>query len=369
MLLELGNAHPKNAQGTYASVTYVNVAHTNEDDYSLDHAALKQHLYEQASKAKADSAPLDDGTPLAGDGIYPVHNFPGSETLTELFNPIGGFWAEHAFDQYPTWAYCEEDPALARHIAAYTGCAIGRPSGVEDTHYTNRGAPGVNSNSNLPGQITDLVVNNGLDILSRTLGGLTVGFNKATATASSTTSLTATGTPFVASAYIGCIVVDVTTGVYGIISANSTSVLTVDRWYNPATPGGAAGSTPGTTDSYIILSGGPPAWFMGISTTNTASVATDTTMAGEINTASGGCNRTLATYAHSAGTTTFTLANTFTTNSNDTSSLPYAVARDGLFTSAVISGATTMMVETLLNAIATLSLTGDAVTVTHTLTV
>jgi hypothetical protein len=348
MLVELGNAHPKNAGGTYASVTYVNVAHTNADDYSIDVNALKEHLFQAAMSA--------------GDA-YAVHNFPGSETLTELFNPVGGLWLEHSFDATPAWVACDEDPAMADFIAAYCGCPVGRPAGVEETYYTNSGAPGVNMS---PGP-TALVVNNGLDILSRTLGGLIVGFNKATATAATTTSLTATATPFVASAYIGCIVVDLTTGVYGIISANTTSVLTVDRWYNPATPGGAAGTTPGNTDTYAIYSGGPPAWFIGISTTNAASVATDTTMAGEITTSGGGLIRALGTYAHSAGTTTFTLSNTFTSNGTD--SLPATIYRDGLFTSFVNGGTTTMMVETLLNASATLSLSGDALTLTHTLTV
>jgi hypothetical protein len=350
MLVELGNAHPKNASHTDASVTYVNVAHTNVDDYSIDVSSLKNHLFEKAIGA--------------GD-TYAVHNFAGSETLTELFNPVGGLWAEHSFDSSPSWVACDEDPDLANFISAYTGCPVGRPTDVQETHYTNAGAPGVMMS---PGP-TALVVNNGLDILSRMIGGLTVGFNKATATAAGTTSLTATGTPFVSSAYIGNTVVDLSTGVYGVISANTTSVLTVDRWYNPATPGGAAGTTPGNTDTYCILGGSVPAWFMGISTTNTASVSTDTTMAGEITTASGGCLRTLATYAHSTGTTTYTLSNTFTTNSNDTGSLPYAVARDGIFTSIVTGGVTTMMVETLLNAIATLALTGDAVTITHTFTV
>ena len=350
MLVELGNAHPRNATYEGPGVCYVSIGHTNIDDYTIDHSALQQHLNDVALNS--------------ADG-FPVHNFPGSETLSELFHPGIGIWSDQSTDRWPTWVACDEDPEMAAHIAAYTGCALGRPADVESTHYTNSGPAGVRMSS---GPVA-LVVNNGLDILSRTLGGFIVGFNKATATASSATSLTATATPFVASAYIGCTVVDLTTGVYGIIPSNTTSVLNVDRWYNPATPGGVAATTPGATDTYVILSGGPPAWFMGISTTNTASVATDTTMAGEITTAGGGCLRTIATYAHSAGTTTFTLSNTFTTNGSDTASLPYAVARDGLFTSMIVGGTTTMLAETLLNAIATLALTGDAVTITHTLTV
>ena len=350
MLVELGNAHPKNVSHSDPAVCYVNVAHTNTDDYSIDHGALKSHLVDVV---------------LNSGDAYPVHNFPGSETLTELFHPGIGIWFDQSNDLLPSWVYCEENPSLAAHIAAYTGCPVGRPADVEQTHHTNAGGPGVTMS---PGP-TALVVNTGLDILSRTLGGFIVGFNKATATGATSTSLTATSTPFVASAYIGSRVVSLTSGVWANVQSNTTSVLTVDRWYNPATPGGAAATTPGATDTYCILDGGAPCWFMGISTTNSASVATDTTMAGEITTASGGCLRTLATYAHSASATTYTLANTFTTNGSDTGSLPYAVARDGIFNSMVVAGAINMLAETLLNAIATLSLTGDAVTVTHTFTV
>lgn len=343
MLVEFGTIQTRNVNHSDPVVTYVNLAHTNDHDAEIDVAALKAHLVEAL---------------LTNDGIT---NFPGSETFMELFHP-GGIWSQHS-PVPPTWVWCDEDPALATQLAQWHGIPVGRPADVEATHWTNSGPPGVT----MSGDVLALIVNNGNDIISRTVGGLTVGFNKATATGATATSLTATGTPFVASAYIGCTVVSLTSGVYGIISANSTSVLTVDRWYNPATPGGAAATTPGATDTYAILSGGPPACFMAISSTNAASVATDTTMAGEITTSGGGLIRALATYAHSASATTYTLANTFTANGSDT--VPVTIYRDGLFTSIVNGGTTTMMAETLLNASATLTISGDAVTITHTLTV
>ncbi len=91
-----------------------------------------------------------------------------------------------------------------------------------------------------------MLVNAGLDAMAGLLGGDVAGFT-GTATASSATSLTATGTPFVASAYTGHIVVATTSSLmYGVVTANTTSVLTVDQWYGIASPGGAAvGPPPG----------------------------------------------------------------------------------------------------------------------------
>jgi uncharacterized protein (DUF2062 family) len=70
-------------------------------------------------------------------------------------------------------------------------------------------------------------VNSGTDVQARLLGGDGVGYF-GTATASSSTSITGTGTPFVAGTFIGHIVV-AASGVYGVITASTTSVLTVDR--------------------------------------------------------------------------------------------------------------------------------------------
>lgn len=77
------------------------------------------------------------------------------------------------------------------------------------------------------------------------------------ATASSATSLTATGTPFTASTSsvqgkTQHIVVDTTASpnVWGLITANTTSVMTVPAWYKKTD--GTAGTTPGSTDAFAV---------------------------------------------------------------------------------------------------------------------
>lgn len=205
-------------------------------------------------------------------------------------------------------------------------------------------------------------VNGGSDMQAAEIGGGGYGIG-GTATASSATSLTATGTPFVASAYIGQMVA--ADGVYGVITANTTSVLTVDQWYSPASPGGAAGTTPSATAKYTILPGNAPAMFMALTANNSAAVATDTALTGEITTAGGGLIRKLAAWAHTVGASSYTMAATFTANGSD--SLPVTVAKAGMFNSIK---ATTgiMQFETLLNATASFALSGDQSTITQTVT-
>jgi hypothetical protein len=75
------------------------------------------------------------------------------------------------------------------------------------------------------------------------------------ATAASSTSLTGTGAPFTASSSSvrgeqQYIVVDATGGVWGLVTSNTTSVLTVVAWYKITD--GTAGSTPGSTDAFAI---------------------------------------------------------------------------------------------------------------------
>ena len=113
--------------------------------------------------------------------------------------------------------------------------------------------------------------------------------------------------------------------------------------------GGAGGTA---TAAYIALTAN-----------STAPAAGDTTLAGEIVTASGGLIRALGTYAHTGGTSTYTVSKTFTTNANDT--LPVTVAKVGLFTA---SSSGTMVFETALSPTATLSAVGDTLTITQTVT-
>jgi hypothetical protein len=206
-----------------------------------------------------------------------------------------------------------------------------------------------------------MLVNSGRDLQSLVMGGDTTAL-AGTATATTATSLTSSG--FTASAYIGHIVIagnSAATFTYGIITANTTTVLTVDRWYNPASPGGTAASTPSATAPFIITPYGAGAPYMALTASASAAAGTDTTLTGEITTSGGGLIRKLATYAHTAGAASYTLTGVFTANGSD--SLPVTVAKLGCFNS--ISGGT-MCFETLLNATATLTSSGDQVTCTET---
>lgn len=203
--------------------------------------------------------------------------------------------------------------------------------------------------------------NVGSDLTCAAQGGDTVGYS-GVATAISATSLTATSTPWVASAYVGHIVVATTTVLcYGVVTANTTSVLTVDRWSIAATPAGTAATTPSSTTPFIILPGSAPAFFMGLTANTSAASASDTTLASEIVTA--GLTRKIAVYAHTLGTSVYTLTGSYTVNGSDT--IPVTVHKIGVFTS--IAGGI-MDYEAVLNADATLSAIGDPATITYTLT-
>jgi hypothetical protein len=206
-------------------------------------------------------------------------------------------------------------------------------------------------------------VNKGADMQSAEIGGGVYGIG-GTATATSATSLTATGTPFVASALIGQIVA--AGSVYGVILSTTTSVLTIDQWYNPASPNSTPGSTPSSTVVYSVLPGAAPAMFMAITTDAAAASATDTVLASEGSTAGSGMLRKPGTYAHTTSATSYTMAVTYTYTSTDNGTTR-VFAKIGMFNSVVpVTGI--MQFETLMNFTASLSITGDAVTVTQTVT-
>jgi hypothetical protein len=386
MILELGNANAayfdeeSSAMKAHdldgaPAVTRIVIGHQLAEhfDYDLDIAAHQRELFKAVirnkgvtnhvaagvTRPKVHAVRVDDTSEETVD----VEHHDGAAALEYVVHPDGGF-SKNSLDGAPTWVYSPDDEAFGRLVAAWYEVPYGRPDDVYETHWTHDGgAPG----AALRGP-TALLVNTGRDLWAKTQGMFGNVLAQQTATASSATSLTATGTPLTASGYVGYIVSDNTTGVWAMIQSNTSSVLTVDRWYNPATPAGAAATTPGATDKFTIYQAVPPAQFIAISTTNTASVSTDTTMAGEITTSGGGCVRTQATYTHTAGTNTYTMGNTWTANASDTGSLPYVVARMGLFSSMVVSSTIAMWFETLFNATATLTVSGDAVTGTDTIT-
>lgn len=104
--------------------------------------------------------------------------------------------------------------------------------------------------------------------------------------------------------------------------------------------------------------------YIALTANSTSPAAGNTTLASEIATGGGGLVRAQATYAHTNGQATYTLTKTFTANGSD--SLPVTVAKVGIF-NAGSSG--TLAWETLLSSTATLSASGDALTVTQTITV
>jgi hypothetical protein len=104
--------------------------------------------------------------------------------------------------------------------------------------------------------------------------------------------------------------------------------------------------------------------YVGLTANSTAASASNTSLPGEITTASGGLIRKQATHAHTGGTNTSTLTVTFTANISD--ALPVIIAKIGVFRH--LTTAATMGYETLINATATITISGDNVTLTETVT-
>lgn len=319
------------------------------------------------------------GTSAAEVALHLIQNpdvtrLPDLEALLVPLHPTGGMWGHHGADK-PSW--------IASNNTAY-GEMLAELYGVphrhfeddefhrykEDTHHTLFGPPGVGPQAG-PLAPQALKVNSGNDIQAALLGGGQVD-STGQATGATATTLTNTGASWTTNQWAGCRVyatVSATQIVWGLVVSNTATALTVDRWYTVGTPGGAAGSTPSTTATYVIVgAGGPAAWFMGLTATATAPSATDTSLTGEVTSQPAGLVRKICPYAHTAGAATYTLTPVFTIGGGDTS-LPITVAQIGVFNSMVPTDTTTtMLFRTLLNATATLTTSGDQLTVTETVT-
>jgi hypothetical protein len=157
--------------------------------------------------------------------------------------------------------------------------------------------------------------------------------------------------------------------VWGNVLSNTATVLTIDRWYNPASPGGSAAATPSGGYYYVIADGGSvSSWFVGLTSTNITPAATDTTQSGEYSVAAGGYYRKIAPFTMTSGTSpmTYTLVPVFTGNGSDT--YPTTFYAMGAFCSMVIGSTPAMKFETSLNASATVAASGDQITITETVT-
>lgn len=104
--------------------------------------------------------------------------------------------------------------------------------------------------------------------------------------------------------------------------------------------------------------------YMGLSANTTDPAGSDTSMTGEILTASGGLVPQAVSYSHTNGTGAFVASATHTANGSD--SLPVTVAKVNLRTAS--GGGGTMRVHEKLTATATITSSGDALTTTYTLT-
>ena len=145
----------------------------------------------------------------------------------------------------------------------------------------------------------------GMDWLHNTMGGLVMATQGGPATATSATAFSATGSPgWAANALAGYRVVFPVTGittapVYGNILSNATGAtpsVGVDGWWNAAD---TTGTTPASTNAYIIIPGQGPSRYMAIGNDGTAPVAANTAMVSEIT--ANACGRALATFAHTMG--------------------------------------------------------------------
>ena len=166
--------------------------------------------------------------------------------------------------------------------------------------------------------------------------------------------------------------------VYGNVTANTTTTITVDQWYVPATPGGSVGANPGTPWAYAVVDGGlVSSWFAALATGGNAPVNTDHTLATNGNTeyptAAGGLYRKICPTATDVSTSarTVTLVPVWTANGSDTG-LPRTFTVVGFFASIVPgyggAGGPMKFETTLSPTSAVISASGDQLTVTETIT-
>jgi hypothetical protein len=241
--------------------------------------------------------------------------------------------------------------------------------------------------------------NNGKDYVAEATGGRNFGRAQAAAAAVTyaATSLTDTGGGFTASTgtpgtpgtgtgLVGAVIVvggaaaNSAPVAYGVVRDNTTTVLSIDFWHTINAPQTVA-TTPtgtGTGSGYAIVPARPPAFFMGLSVATRVFNAADpflsndgTTISEIFGAAQAGLSRQIAAYAHTSGTNTWTIGNTFTAGGSDT--LPAAVAKVGTFVHGATAAPTTtttgiMMFNSNLTSTATLNATGDNTAITDTIT-
>lgn len=245
------------------------------------------------------------------------------------------------------------------------------------------------------------LANNGKDYVAETIGGRNFGRTTAAAAAISYTatqmadtgaafsaSTGTPGTPASGSGLVGRVIVvggiaaNTAPVAYGTIRDNTTTAVNIDFWHTISAPQTVA-TTPtggGSGSGYAILPAAPPCFWMGLSIATRAFNAADAFLSNDGSTISElsgtvqvGLSRQIAAYAHTSGTTTYTIANTFTVGAGDSGLLPATIAKVGIFAHGANAAPTTtttgvLLFNTNLGTTATVSLTGDNVQITDTVT-
>lgn len=271
---------------------------------------------------------------------------PEDRNIADLFVEITavprGIWFAHNQGeevQQPAWV--ESDiPGFAELLCAHYGLdpktAIGAPKDVEETHWTEAGPPGIGPDGPVKGGKSadpNEVAADAIKAAGRRGGG--------GSGSSSVSPFTLPLLVFWAALMLGI------TRLWLRTDAGKDFQSRV------------MGDTASTgTGSYAAAN------YIALTANTTAPAAGDTTLTAEITTAGGGLIRAQATYAHTAGASTYTLTKTFTTNGSD--SLPVTVGKIGVFNA---SSSGTMVFETLVSPTATLSAVGDQLTITETVTI
>lgn len=198
------------------------------------------------------------------------------------------------------------------------------------------------------------------------------------ASATSATSLTASGAPttHATNDCAGQIIIANTntvwgsgTVVYGLVLSNTSgtsAVFTVDKWYS-LTSIGTTGTTPATTSNYVVLPCMPPFWYIALSDSVSAVAGTETGSAigGTELTTNGLARAAVTTVTRTTGSTTATLAKTFTY----AGSTAQNVGRTALVNSIVGAKNFVYFVDQINAGVpATVSASGDTFTPSYSLT-
>jgi hypothetical protein len=211
-----------------------------------------------------------------------------------------------------------------------------------------------------------MITNKGKVLWAGAIGDLLNGFTGTVKAATSTTLEAAGGPKWAAEQFAGQ---DVYAGeVVATILSNTETTLTVARWENlpsasnPTFNRKEEGATPVESTAFSIVSGATPAAWVAVSADTAEPKATNETLKGEIKTAEGGLLRALATFKYLGGKE-YEVKLTFTANVKDAT--PVILAKIGIFNA---HNGGVMMFESLLTATAEIKESGDAVTITDTVT-